>query len=95
VLNYQVLTHQREYQKALEYLDRVSGDLNTDDAKSMRFELLKMSTRFDELFAFISDDIKTNALNFGSWETLFWIYEQASEKQDDALKKRYALKIIR
>lgn len=95
MLNYQVFTQQKEYQKALDYLDRVSGDgnLNTEDAKSMRFDLLKSAARFNELFDYIVDEVKTNPLNFGAWETLFWIYEHAAEKKDDVLKKRCVLKV--
>ncbi|KAI6183216.1 hypothetical protein M3Y97_00465100 [Aphelenchoides bicaudatus] len=90
VLNHQVLTQRRDYQKAFDYLNRVTanGSLSKEDAKTMRFELLKLSERFDDLFAFIAEEVKTDALNFGAWETLFWIYEHANNKQDEELKNR-------
>lgn len=90
LLNYHVQTQQQQYDKALNLLDIVSthGTLNEADTKNMRYELLKLAKKFDEIFVFVEEEVKIDALNLLAWDILFWTYNQAMESQDTGMKMR-------
>lgn len=88
ILNYHVLVRRKYYDKALEYLAKHLADLNEQDSKSMKLELLKLSDDYDKLIDYVCEEIKLESLNFTNWETLFWIYEKGIESKNDELKNR-------
>lgn len=80
------MVNRKNYEKSFEYLDKHAKDLNKQDSKSLKFELLKLSENYDQLIEYICEEVKADNYNFGNWETLFWIYEKANK--NEALKQR-------